>query len=142
MATLESAVQPTTHTRKNQFINEPAVDFSQHENATKIREAIEKVRTQLGREYELVIGGQRIKTTEKIKSINPAKPSQVVGLHQKAGKDEVEPAMQAALRAFETWSKTSWADRADFVFRVADLLRERKFELMAWQVFEVSKNWA
>src|SRR5205823_7741362 len=26
--------------------------------------------------------------------------------------------------------------------RTADLLRERKFELMAWLVFEVSKNWA
>src|SRR5262249_46003244 len=77
-----------------------------------------------------------------IKSINPAMPGQVVGLHQKAGKNEVEPAMQAALRAFETWSKTSWADRANFLFRIADLLHERKFEFMAWLVFEVSKNWA
>ena len=28
------------------------------------------------------------------------------------------------------------------LFRVAEILRERKFELMAWLVFEVGKNWA
>jgi 1-pyrroline-5-carboxylate dehydrogenase len=28
------------------------------------------------------------------------------------------------------------------VFRVADLMRQRKMEFMAWLVFEVSKNWA
>ena len=27
------------------------------------------------------------------------------------------------------------------MFRVGDLIRERKFEYMAWLVFEVSKNW-
>src|SRR5262249_62182704 len=73
---------------------------------------------------------------------NPAKPSQVVGLHQKAGKEHVEPAMQAALGAFEHWSRTSIEERASLLFHVADLLRERKFEFMAWLVFEVSKNWA
>jgi 1-pyrroline-5-carboxylate dehydrogenase len=124
------------------FVNEPAVDFSKEENARKMRAAIEKVRGQLGREYDLIIGGKRVKTADKIKSINPAKPSQIVGLHQKAGKEQVEPAMQAALRAFESWRQTSVEERASLLFRVGDLLRERKFEFMAWLVFEVSKNWA
>ena len=65
-----------------------------------MRAAIEKVRGQLGREYDLIIGGKRVQTKDKIKSINPAKPSQIVGLHQKAGKEHVEPAMQAALAGF------------------------------------------
>src|SRR3989449_8501564 len=107
-----------------------------------MRAAVEKVRGQLGREYDLVIGGKRVKTSDKIKSINPAKPSQVVGLHQKAGKEHVESAMQAALRAFDSWSRTSVEERASLLFRVGDLMRERKFELCAWLVFEVSKNWA
>src|SRR5947207_15145533 len=50
--------------------------------------------------------------------------------------------MQAALAAFENWSRTSLDERLGLLFRTADLLRERKFELMAWLVFEVSKNWA
>ncbi|HMC89630.1 MAG TPA: aldehyde dehydrogenase family protein, partial [Gemmataceae bacterium] len=142
MATVEAPTRPQIQLHEGPFVNEPLVDFSKEENARKMRAAIEKVRAQLGREYDLVIGGKRVKTTDKIKSINPAKPSQVVGLHQKAGKDHVEPAMKAALQAFQSWSRASVEERASLLFRVGDLLRERKFEFCAWLVFEVSKNWA
>src|SRR5215471_6639824 len=137
MATIEAPTRPKVRLHEGPFKNEPMVDFSKEENARKMRAAIEKVRGQLGREYDLVIGGKRVKTADKIKSINPAKPSEIVGLHQKAGKEHVEPVMQAALRAFESWSRTTAEERASLVFRVGDILRERKFEFMAWLVFEV-----
>jgi 1-pyrroline-5-carboxylate dehydrogenase len=142
MATIEAPVQPQIRLHEGPFVNEPMIDFSKEENVRKMRSALEKVRSQLGREYDLIIGGKRVRTQDKIKSINPAKPSQVVGIHQKAGKEHVEPAMQAALSAFEHWSRTSVEERASLLFRVGDLLRERKFEFCAWLVFEVSKNWA
>ena len=107
-----------------------------------MRAAIEKVRNELGREYDLVIGGRRMKTAEKTTSLNPAKPSEIVGVHQAAGAAEVEPAMQAALKAFETWKYASVEERTGLLFRTSALMRERKFELMAWMVFEVGKNWA
>ena len=50
--------------------------------------------------------------------------------------------MQAALKAFETWKFSSIEERTNLLFRVSALLRERKFELMAWMIFEVGKNWA
>jgi 1-pyrroline-5-carboxylate dehydrogenase len=50
--------------------------------------------------------------------------------------------MKAALAAFESWSRTTVEERTSLVFRVGDLLRQRKMEFMAWLVFEVSKNWA
>jgi 1-pyrroline-5-carboxylate dehydrogenase len=142
MATVEAPTRPQIRLHEGPFVNEPLTDFTQPENARQIQAAIEKVRAQLGREYDLIIGGKRIQTKDKIKSINPAKPSQVVGLHQKAGKEHVEPAMKAALEAFSAWSQTSFEERASLLFRVGDLLRERKFEFCAWLVFEVSKNWA
>jgi 1-pyrroline-5-carboxylate dehydrogenase len=142
MATMEAPPRLQVRLHEGPFRNEPPVDFSREDNARKMRSAIEKVRGQLGREYDLIIGGKHVKTAEKIKSLNPAKPSQIVGIHQKAGKDHVEPAMTAALKAFESWKHTSFEERASLLFRVADLLRERKFEYMAWLVFEVSKNWA
>src|SRR2546425_68988 len=142
MATVEAPTRPKIRIHERPFVNEPLTDFTKEENARKMRAAIEKVRGQLGREYDLIIGGRRVKTTDKIKSLNPAKPSQIVGIHQKAGKEHVEPAMRAALAAFETWSQTSFEERASLLFRVGDLLREHKFELGAWMVFEVSKNWA
>src|SRR4029077_10896879 len=109
----------------------PLTDFTQPENARQMRAAIEKVRGQLGREYDLIIGGKRVQTRDKIRSLNPAKPSQIVGVHQKAGREHVKPAMQAALQAFASWSRTSLEERAALLFTVGDLLCERKFEFCA-----------
>jgi 1-pyrroline-5-carboxylate dehydrogenase len=142
MAMLEAPVRPRTAAHSGAFVSEPFFDFRNEENARRMRAAIAKVRGQLGREYDLILGGKRVKTTEKIKSLNPAKPSEIVGVHQKAGREQVEPAMNAALKAFESWRNTSTEERASLLFRVADLFRQRKMEFMAWLVFEVSKNWA
>jgi 1-pyrroline-5-carboxylate dehydrogenase len=124
------------------FRNEPATDFSRPENARRMRDAIEKVRAELGREYDLVIGDRMLRTEQKIRSTNPARPSELIGLHQRAGAEHVEPAMKAALAAFETWKFAPIEQRTDLIFRTTQLLRERKFELCAWLVFEVGKNWA
>jgi 1-pyrroline-5-carboxylate dehydrogenase len=141
MATMEAPPRMQTRLHDTPYKNEAFVDFTKEENVRKMRNALDKVRGQLGREYDLIIGGKRIKTADKIRSINPAKPSEVVGIHQKAGKEHVEPAVNAALKAFATWSRTPVEERASLLFRVADTMRERKLEHMAWLVFEVSKNW-
>jgi len=142
MATMEAPPRVQSRRHDTPFKSEAFFDFTKEENARKMRNALEKVRGQMGREYDLIIGGKRIKTAEKIRSLNPSKPSEVVGVHQKAGKEHVEPAVSAALKAFATWSRTSVEERASLLFRVADVMRERKMEYMAWLVFEVSKNWA
>jgi 1-pyrroline-5-carboxylate dehydrogenase len=142
MATVLETSRPTLRIPLTPFQNEPLTDFTNAENARKMKEAISKVRSELGREYDMVIGDKLIKTTEKIKSVNPAKPSEVVGVFQSAGREHVEPAIQAALTAFETWKRTTVEQRAALVHSVACILRERKFEFAAWMVFEVGKNWA
>src|SRR6266542_4178705 len=93
------------------FVNEPLTDYKNPENLKGMREAIALVRSQLGREYDLVIGGQHIRTAEKIVSVNPANPNEVIGIHQKAGPEHVEPTMQAALAAFEKWQYASIEER-------------------------------
>src|SRR5205814_7921173 len=70
-----------------EFRNEPLTDFSKEENAAAMRAAIEKVKSELGREYPLVIGGERIKTENQFDSINPANRTQLVGKFQKATKE-------------------------------------------------------
>ena len=123
MATLEAPPRPRVRLHEGPFVTEPFFDFTRDDNARKMRSAIAKVRGQLGREYDLIIGGKRSKTADKIRSLDPSKPSQVVGIHQKAGKEHVEPAMQAALKAFASWSQTSVEERASLIFQAADLLR-------------------
>jgi len=109
-----------------------------------MRAAIEKVRGELDREYDLVIGGERSRThreTDKIRSLNPARPSEVIGVHQKAAREHVEPAMRAALEAFESWKKIAVEERAGLLLRTAEIIRKRKPEFNAWMVLEVGKNW-
>jgi 1-pyrroline-5-carboxylate dehydrogenase len=124
------------------FSNEPLTDFSREENVRAMRAALAKVKSELGREYDLITGGKLVKTQAKIKSVNPAHPSEVVGIHQKADKEHVEPAMRAALAAFETWKNVPIEERATLLLRAGEILRKRKFEFSAWLVYEVGKNWA
>ena len=128
----------------DEFRNEPFVDFSNPENAERMRAAIERVRSELGREYPIIIGGEKIRLDGKFESINPAKRSEVVGIFQDGDTnvDLVEKAIASASEAFKSWSRTPYTERADYLFKIADIMRQRKLELSAWMVFEVAKTWA
>jgi 1-pyrroline-5-carboxylate dehydrogenase len=140
IAGVSSSIQPRTP--QGMFANEPFTDFSNHENAHSMRRALDHVAAHLGSEYSLIVGGRRLKTPDKIRSINPARPAQVVGVHQKAGAAHVETAMSAALHAFESWNRRSIEERASLLLGAAEAIRKRKFEFMAWLTYEVGKNWA
>lgn len=124
------------------FRNEPFTDFKTPENIRKMKSALDLVASQLGREYDLIIGGRRLRTEAKILSLNPARPAQIVGVHQKAGAEHAEEAMQAALKAFEFWSRTSTNERVSLLLNAAEIIRNRHFEFCAWLTYEVGKNWA
>ncbi len=138
--TLPTSIQPRVP--QGRFRNEPFTDFKHPDNARAIRAALDLVAGQLGREYDLVIGGERFRTEGKIRSLNPARPAQIVGVHQKAGAEHAQHAMNAALAAYESWSRVSTADRVSLLLGAADIIRRRKFEFCAWLTYEVGKNWA
>ncbi len=142
MATVTLPTEILPRLPQSKFVNEPFVDFKNPDNTRKIKEALEIVAGQLGHEYDLVIGGQRLKTDGKIKSLNPAKPAQIVGIHQKAGAEHADTAMQAALEAFKLWSRTQVETRVSLLLGAARIIRQRKFEFCAWLTYEVGKNWA
>jgi 1-pyrroline-5-carboxylate dehydrogenase len=142
MATVTLPTSIQLRSPNGEFRNEPFTDFKAPESARAMRDALAHVAGQLGREYELVIGGERFKTDGKIKSCNPAKPAQVVGTHQKAGAEHAEQAMQAALKAYETWSRTTVEERSSLLLNAAEIIRRRNFEFCAWLTYEVGKNWA
>jgi 1-pyrroline-5-carboxylate dehydrogenase len=142
MTTASLATQIQPRLPQGGFENEPFVDFKTPENARNMQAALDLVSSQLGREFDLVIGGRRLKTEGKIRSINPARPAQVVGVHQKAGAEHAEEAMQAALQAFEAWSRTPVETRVSLILGAAEIIRARKFEFCAWLTYEVGKNWA
>src|ERR1035437_10588653 len=124
------------------FVSEAFLDFGEAAVRRSMQEALAQVKDRLGKEYNLVIGGRRIQTEAKIVSINPARPAEVVGVHQRADERHVEAAIEAAQSAFATWSRAPALERAALLFRTATLVRERKLEMCAWLVYEVGKNWA
>src|SRR2546426_1859605 len=124
-----------------EFSNEPLTDFTKEENAQAMRAALEKVKSQLGQEFPLVIGGERINTESKLESFNPANRTQVVGKFQKATKELANRAVETAYETFQTWRNTPAEERAQLLFRVAELIRSRKHELSAWMIYEVAKTW-
>ncbi|MBX3294650.1 MAG: L-glutamate gamma-semialdehyde dehydrogenase [Acidobacteria bacterium] len=128
----------------DEFKNEPFTDFSKPENAEAMLAAIEKVRSELGREYTCLVNGKRVSVGGKFKSFNPAKKDEVVGVFSEVDDDLsiVDKAIDAATEAFRTWRFVPAAERAEYLFRIADIMRQRKHELSAWMVFEVSKTWA
>ena len=141
MATVEAPARPHMRLHEGPFVNEPLTDFTKDDNARKMRAAIDKVRGQLGREYDLIIGGKRVKTSDKI--VHQSGQAVAGGRHPPEGRQGTRRARHAGgAEAFESWSRTSFEERASLLFRVADIMRERKFEFYAWLVFEVGKNWA
>jgi 1-pyrroline-5-carboxylate dehydrogenase len=142
MATASLSTQILPRSPQGDFANEPFVDFKTPENIRAMKAALDQVAGQLGREYDLIIGGRSIKTEGKIRSYNPAQPAQVVGVHQKAGAEHAEEAMSAALSAYETWSRTTVDQRVSLLLNAAEIIRTRHFEFCAWLTYEVGKNWA
>ena len=123
------------------FDNEPHADFTRAAVRDHVAAALAAVRPRLGAEEPLVIGGRRVQTQERIVSVNPSRTSEVVGRVATAGVAEIDQAVAAAARAFEAWRDTGAEARAEILGRVAALLRERRYELTAWIVFEAGKPW-
>lgn len=124
-----------------EFKNEPFTDFTNPENKKRMEAALEKVASEFGREYPLVIGGEKITCNGKLKSYNPSNKGEVVGIAQKATKDIALKAIDEASKAFETWRFVSVEQRADYLYKMAEKMRQRKYELASYMVYEVGKSW-
>ncbi|MGH9784499.1 MAG: L-glutamate gamma-semialdehyde dehydrogenase, partial [Terriglobia bacterium] len=137
-----NASEAETTIQAQEFRNEPFTDFSKPDIRSAMREAIEKVRGQLGREYDIRIAGERIRTPEKFRSYNPARKSEVIGVFQKGTPELAIKAIESAYEQFQRWERVPATERAEILFRAASILRRKKCEFAAWMIFEVGKSWA
>ncbi|MCU0239029.1 MAG: L-glutamate gamma-semialdehyde dehydrogenase [Pyrinomonadaceae bacterium] len=129
----------------DEFRNEPFTDYSKPENAQAMKDAIAQVQSELGREYPIIINGEKIMLDSKFSSVNPGKKAEVVGIFSDADSDAenlVSQAIDAASEAFETWRFVSPAERAEYLFKAATIIRDKKHYYSAWMCFETGKTWA
>lgn len=127
--------------KRGEFSNCSLIDFSKEENAEAMKAALNKVRSEFGKTYPLILGGKEVMTEAKLPSYNPARPSELIGTFAKAGQEEADIAIKAAVDTFERWKWTDPWERAEFSWKACDLMEERRLELAAWMVFEESKSW-
>lgn len=124
------------------YDNEPFTDFGVPANADAYRQALEEARAGLGRDWPLVIGGERIVTGSWLESHDPGDAATLVGRAAAAGPAEINRAFAAAEGAFPGWAGLAMADRSRALMRLAAVLRRHKAELSAYLTLESGKNWA
>ena len=124
-----------------EFTNEPHTDFSRAEARERMRAALATVRATLGRRIELAFPPPRGLTRPTLTARNPARPEEVVGVVSAAIPEDVDEAVARAVAGGRSWAATPASDRMAVLAKAADLLRQRRFELAALEVFEVGKGW-
>ena len=117
------------------FRNEPPVDFSRRPNRERFAQTLDSVRAQFKERSRKRSSG------EWLESMNPANPKEVVGRVRVVDVDQAQEAIERAARFFFEWRRTPAEERATILNRAADIMREKRWELAAWEVFEVGKGW-
>ena len=71
----------------------------------------------------IIIGGKEIRTGDMGKCVMPHNHQHILATYHKAGKKEVEMAINNSLKAWENWSTTPLKDRIAIFHKMADLLK-------------------
>jgi len=123
------------------FENAANTDFALEPNRQQMQAGLAQIRTELGREYPLVIGGEAVTTGSWFESLNPSRPKEVVARVAQADEETVQRAVGAAEAAYRTWRLTPARKRAELVSQLGDRLEGRRFEFAALMALECGKTW-
>jgi len=95
----------------------------------------------MAEEYRNFINGEWVKSKSNntFENRNPADTSDLVGTFQLSSQDDVDAAVTAAQAAYPGWRDTPAPERADYMYRVANKLRERKEEIAKLMTREMGK---
>jgi 1-pyrroline-5-carboxylate dehydrogenase len=125
-----------------EFKNEPVLNFALPANNKKQKDALQVVRKKLGKTYEIIIGGKKVKTAKLLHSYNPSNQDEVIASFYKGDIATVEKAVETAAKTFETWKFVPATKRAAILFKAAAIARRRRFEINAYMILEAGKNFA
>ncbi|MEW4488067.1 L-glutamate gamma-semialdehyde dehydrogenase [Thalassoglobus sp. JC818] len=123
------------------FQNEPNTDFSRKENRDDMKQALKDVEELFGQDYPLNIDGKAQDGRAHIVARCPFNKELKLGAIAAASPDQAEQAIAACLRASTQWKKVPIDHRAEYLDLIAAEMRSRRFELIAWMVYETGKPW-
>jgi len=123
------------------FKNEEYKDYSLTKERKAMENAIANAEKNLAKKYPLVIDGKGVFTEKAVITRNPARPKEVIGYFGHGTIDHAEQALQAASNAFKLWSKVPFEKRANMLLKASKIALRRRYDINAWMVKEVGKNW-
>jgi len=130
-----------TAERISPFKNESIRTFADAAEAASLEAAIARRRAVGPATHPVIVGGKRLQTEVTIASHNPYRPEEIVGRVGSASLAQASEAVETAARAFESWRRVAPAERADYLFKAAELVRRRRDDFNALLVLEVGKSW-
>src|SRR5512147_1900872 len=102
--------------------------------------AVAKLRSNLGKEYGMIIDGKEVFADDKFDDQSPVNTDWVLAKMQKGNATHAQMAINAARKAFPAWSRTPWQKRVKLVRKASAMIEKRIFELGAAMALEVGKN--
>jgi 1-pyrroline-5-carboxylate dehydrogenase len=102
--------------------------------------ALEKVRQQLGKEYAMIINGERRFAEAKHQAYSPINTRLHLATFQKGTAKDGDDAVAAAKAAFPNWKAMNWEERVYLLRKFADRISARIYEISAAVSLEVGKN--
>ena len=93
------------------------------------------------REYSNYIDGQWVKSSsgQVFENRNPANEDDLVGTFQDSNEDDLNAAVDAAHRAYDAWRLTPAPKRAEYLYRVGDILKRDKEKIAREMTREMGK---
>ncbi len=121
--------------------NEP---IKAYEAGSKDRELLKEALNELYNKtvnIPLYIGNKQIHKEKKAVSVIPDEHKHVLGYYSEASKEDIQDAIDAAMRAKESWGNMPWQDRAAIFLKIADLLTTKyRYMVNAAAMLDLSKN--
>jgi len=109
--------------------------------AVRSAAAVQSAAAGLGEQVPALIGGERVTTANTLASVDPADPATVVASATACTAADVDAAVAVAAGAAADWRRTPTWERAGVLFRAADWMRSRRYDIAARECFEAGKPW-
>jgi RHH-type proline utilization regulon transcriptional repressor/proline dehydrogenase/delta 1-pyrroline-5-carboxylate dehydrogenase len=126
------------------FRNEPLSDFSVEASRRAMQEGVDRAAAAFSAGpsmVPIVIDGRRADSTDRLLRHDPSDHTRLIAEVAAATPADADRAVATALQAQPSWQGVGWGRRAEILLQAAGIMRRRRFELAAIEVFEVGKPW-
>jgi len=122
------------------FKNEPLIDCSYLESSNWFSEEINKWKSQFPIKVPSVVGGKEITSGKFLQSFNPSNKSEKINDYLLSTNELAQQAIDKCV-ADNEWKNFEPEVRAQYLVKVAEIMKQNKKSLTALMVLEVGKSW-